>query len=512
MKYLLTCFSFLSVFNFLFAQNINTENINRFSDKLGLGFQVGATIAETDYSGFNLDYYGKTFAEYYFRTNTKSSFGLKFLLGGGYISGDDQLQNPRIIRTKLGFIGGEMIYLFSLENKFFPYVSAGVSYLWFNPLGENGIELPNNAAGVYSSNEINFTGELGLKYSLTENLTVNFSTGIQISPNDYLDDKALGTNNDYFFTVGAGLTYLFTSSSNTDSDNDGVNDDEDLCPDTPKGVTVDNFGCPLDSDKDGIPDYKDQCPDTPKDVEVDLKGCPLNSDGDDVPDYQDLCPDTPRGVEVDQFGCPYDHDTDGVPDYLDECPDTPLNTEVDDKGCPKDSDLDGVPNNLDLCPDTPAGEKVDKNGCVEKKKEVIKEPEIIKEKEMPEKTVSIPVKTERSEDIEELTLSSGEAFNSGSAKLLTPALDKLTALVKVMKKYPLSRWKIEGYTDNEGSYQLNKRLSLSRAKAVLNFFVKNGIPQVRFKVFGFGPDNPIADNSTEEGRAKNRRVRIIRIK
>jgi OOP family OmpA-OmpF porin len=59
----------------------------------------------------------------------------------------------------------------------------------------------------------------------------------------------------------------------------------------------------------------------------------LDSDGDGVPDNKDRCPDTPKGVKVDVFGCPLDADRDGVPDYLDQCPDTPLGATVDARGC-----------------------------------------------------------------------------------------------------------------------------------------------------------------------------------
>jgi OOP family OmpA-OmpF porin len=88
-----------------------------------------------------------------------------------------------------------------------------------------------------------------------------------------------------------------------DSDGDGVSDDRDQCPNTPKGVPVDSKGCPLDSDGDGVYDHMDQCPGTPKGVKVDSKGCPLDSDGDGVYDYQDECPETPKGAKVNARGC-----------------------------------------------------------------------------------------------------------------------------------------------------------------------------------------------------------------
>jgi OOP family OmpA-OmpF porin len=104
---------------------------------------------------------------------------------------------------------------------------------------------------------------------------------------------------------------------------------------------------PTDTDGDGVPDHRDKCPDTPKGVQVDENGCPLDSDGDGVPDYKDKCPDTPKGVKVDENGCEIkppevapmapvdaDSDGDGVPDSLDKCPGTPPGTKVDHTGCP----------------------------------------------------------------------------------------------------------------------------------------------------------------------------------
>jgi OOP family OmpA-OmpF porin len=58
-----------------------------------------------------------------------------------------------------------------------------------------------------------------------------------------------------------------------------------------------------DSDGDGVPDDLDKCPNTPKGVKVDADGCPLDTDGDGVPDYLDQCPDTPKGATVNSVGC-----------------------------------------------------------------------------------------------------------------------------------------------------------------------------------------------------------------
>lgn len=118
-----------------------------------------------------------------------------------------------------------------------------------------------------------------------------------------------------------------------DSDGDGVDDANDDCPGTPKGVEVDATGCPLDSDGDGVTDDKDRCPNTETGVAVDAEGCPLDSDGDGVIDSRDRCPGTPAGVVVDARGCPQDTDGDGVTDDRDRCPGTPRGAKVDAEGC-----------------------------------------------------------------------------------------------------------------------------------------------------------------------------------
>ena len=131
------------------------------------------------------------------------------------------------------------------------------------------------------------------------------------------------------------LGYLARPLSSKDTDCDGVSDDRDKCPGTPKGVKVDMEGCPLDTDGDGVPDYLDKCPGTPKDIEVDTRGCPLDMDKDGVPDYLDRCRETPKGVKVDNRGCTVtlDSDGNGVSDKNDKCPKTPKGAKVDKRGC-----------------------------------------------------------------------------------------------------------------------------------------------------------------------------------
>lgn len=470
-----------------YSQSLQKKVYHPFTGTLVFTMEGGATYGLTDYKDFSLDFLGRGMIEYFLPTYSKSSFGFRIYGGAGYLKGKDKTATPYEYRTDMKLAGGGVVYTLSLGEAVFPYVFAGATYTWFSPKGDDGKALPNSAANVYKRNELDYNAEFGMRILLTDNLTMNFSGGIQLSPNDYLDDKLYGTSKDAMLIGAMGFSFSFFGEQ--DSDEDGVVDSKDLCPNTPSRIKVDQFGCPIDSDKDGVPDYLDKCADTPEKVKVDKKGCPLDTDNDGISDYIDICPNTPKNVLVDEFGCPLDADNDGIPDYLDKCANTPIGVQVDKYGCPLDNDLDGVPDYIDKCPNTPKNEQVDELGCPIKKVEIIKE---------------VPV-------IKEVVLSAGASFGVGSAVLLPGAYTDLDKISQTMFEEKTSKWLVEGHTDNTGSAANNKKLSLKRANAVVSYFVSKGISKNRFTVRGMGPDYPIADNRTEEGRTKNRRVVILRV-
>jgi outer membrane protein OmpA-like peptidoglycan-associated protein len=280
-----------------------------------------------------------------------------------------------------------------------------------------------------------------------------------------------------------------------DADGDGVPDYLDKCPNTPHGAKVDATGCPLDSDHDGVPDGIDQCPDTPAGVTVDAKGCPLDSDGDGVPDYLDKCPNTPPGVTVDAKGCPLDADGDGVPDYLDKCPNTPPGTPVDATGCPmtRDSDGDGVPDNIDRCPNTPPHTPVDAFGC----------PLLFPEERVPAAPGAPPRRP--------TVVLKGVNFQTGSSALRPESYAVLDVVAQSLLDNTDIRIEIAGYTDNTGSAALNTRLSQARALAVRAYLARKGVGPSRMVARGYGPDSPLATNTTVAGRALNRRVELHKL-
>jgi len=99
-------------------------------------------------------------------------------------------------------------------------------------------------------------------------------------------------------------------------------------------------------------------------------------------------------------------------------------------------------------------------------------------------------------------------FDAGKATLQAASQEQLANVAAILKAYPLIRIRIGGYTDNTGDPAINLRLSEERADNVMDELVRLGIDPDRMSARGYGEQNPVADNATEEGRQKNRRISL----
>ncbi len=108
-----------------------------------------------------------------------------------------------------------------------------------------------------------------------------------------------------------------------------------------------------------------------------------------------------------------------------------------------------------------------------------------------------------------LSLTDKLLFEPGSAQL-TRAGEVVLSQVGLMLTFASPDVAVSGHTDNAPSVDIdNYALSVDRGLTVLDYFIRYGLDQKRFSVAGYGPDAPLADNSTAEGRARNRRVDIL---
>ena len=221
----------------------------------------------------------------------------------------------------------------------------------------------------------------------------------------------------------------------------------------------------FDSDGDGIIDKLDKCPAQPEDKDgfQDADGCPdPDNDGDGILDVNDKCPNEKEDMDgfQDADGCPDpDNDGDGILDINDKCPNEPetVNGYQDQDGCPDKK---------------PAV-------AVEQGKAIVLE---------------------------------GVNFDTGKATLKAESETPLNKVLSTLKDNPEIEVEIRGYTDNQGEPEMNRDLSQRRADTVKAWLVERGIAAGRVQTRGFGPDNPVADNGTPEGRAQNRRIEFFRLK
>lgn len=307
------------------------------------------------------------------------------------VSGTFKLNNGRILAEK---------------SRLAPFFEAGIGLAYFN----EGVMEKDNGSSI----------SIPLAAGLTYRFTDNFQLVAKVGENRNAKSKFKR------FSFG----FSFAINGRPDSDNDGLFDDEDACPE--EFGEKDNYGCPYpDTDGDGVLDMYDECPLT----YGTLLGCP-DSDGDGIRNSEDKCPDV-AGLK--NFSGCADTDGDGVQDSLDPCPDKAGT----DGGCPK---------------------------------------------------IELPIQV--------------VYFKFASASVEDLYHEKLAALAQIVKENPDIFLTISGFTDNVDSDYTNNRLSKARAESVKEFLLSAGIRKGNIITHGFGEQNPLADNGSVVGRARNRRVEI----
>jgi len=108
-----------------------------------------------------------------------------------------------------------------------------------------------------------------------------------------------------------------------------------------------------------------------------------------------------------------------------------------------------------------------------------------------------------------ITLSGSVLFATGKWELLPIAQQRLDEVAKALKDQGYQKIIVEGHTDSRGGRQMNMNLSRKRAESVRSYLISRGIEGAKTTSVGIGPDRPVADNKTAEGRANNRRVELV---
>ncbi|MEX1366073.1 MAG: OmpA family protein [Nannocystaceae bacterium] len=309
-------------------------------------------------------------------------------------------------------------------------------------VGVLGVSSDDTAMGNDAGLLVSYGG--GVKFHISRNIGLRFDVRSNLTAKEIADDPA--DSEEYLLGLVVRLgPKAKAKAAPSDRDGDGFVDTEDACADE-AGVAPD--GCPIgDADGDGFLDTEDACVD---EAGVAPDGCPIgDADGDGFLDDVDQCVDE-AGVEPD--GCPIrDTDGDGILDDTDECVDEPETTNGFEDG--------------DGCPDEVPEEVKKFTGAIE-----------------------------------------GIYFQTAKAEIRKTSERKLSEAAKVLAAYPEIRVEISGHTDDRGKRPLNMKLSADRAEAVKTWLTEHGIDAARITTRGAGPDEPVADNGTKDGRSKNRRI------
>ena len=211
----------------------------------------------------------------------------------------------------------------------------------------------------------------------------------------------------------------------------------------------------------------------------------VDTDGDGVTDAEDACPSvvgdpSPGAV---RRGCPPDRDRDGILDADDRCPDLPGVESHDPRknGCPPDTDGDGIPDDKDACPREkgPSSGDPKLHGC------------------------PTAVRVEGTQ----IVILQQVNFETARDEIKRDSFDLLGQVAAALADHPeIARVAVDGHTDDRGADKANKNLSERRALAVVRWLIERGVDARRLEARGFGARRPKADNKSEAGRARNRRV------
>ncbi len=479
---------------------INTTVFAQFHDysvKYGIQGHLLEPRTEFDTDSYVLSLLGRGFLRMEINSFLEAELGV----GIGELNGKDfQNDNWRtqIYPTDIRLIFSPLAFKFTST-----YLYAGFSLLRWNITNLPKSTSPNKTKKLGWDSAIPVGG--GIEILLSDEILLNITGGYTFAMTDNLNYYSKPKTDDGYFDLGLGLTFVF-GGGKKDEDGDGLSHsfekkigtnprNKDTDGDTLfDGDEINIFKTnPLskDSDNDKLSDF----------AEIHKYGSDPNSedtDGDDISDYDEV---------LKYYSNPTmrDSDKDGLSDgyEINIYSTNPVNDDTDSDNLKDKEELKKYktdPNN----PDTDGDGLTDGEEIHSYKTDpLVKDAPIKKETT---NNISLPIKTDKPIILE------GISFETDKAEIKTQSEEILNKTLLALKKDPTLKIEIRGYTDNVGNSSYNKKLSQQRADAVRIYLVKKGIDALRIKATGYGEKNPIASNNTIDGRNKNRRIEIIKIK
>jgi outer membrane protein OmpA-like peptidoglycan-associated protein len=415
----------------------------------------------------------------------------EFGLGAGRLTGKNVDYTTEIIPIDFRFL------LVPFPNEVFsPYLYAGIGGLHFELKDPS---LPYNADGKKDGWTGVVPGGLGLALALGSNSSLEVSGGYNYTFSKDLNATTVGKKDAYWNGM-IGLVFRGESGS-ADPDKDGLTNDQEKELGTAKNNP--------DTDGDGLTDGDEVMKYKTNPLKADTDGDGL-TDGQEVTVYHTdpLKADTDGdgltdGQEVNQYKTDplkADTDGDGLTDgqEVNQYKTDPLKADTDGDGLTDGQEVNQYKTNP-LKADTDGGSVNDGT-------EVSRGTNPLDPKD------DVPKKEEFKVEVGKSIALEGVTFATGSAKLTPESETTLEKAYNTLYQNPEVVVEIQGHTDNVGKRATNLKLSDARAGSVKAWLVAKGIVAERITTKGYGPDKPVAPNTTKEGKAKNRRIEFFRVK
>ncbi|MEO8168168.1 MAG: OmpA family protein, partial [bacterium] len=449
-------------------------------------------------------------------------YGISRAFSAGLLAGYEELKTKNTAPVPAGQLGYLKLHAMPASfvgwihlapgRSFNPYIYVGFGAMLYKRLTSNSVYIPDSKfiTTVHVPAGIGFDAFVGKKTS------ISFDVGYRVT--DSYTDNIQGKLNGYG-TAKAGLNFYLGRSDYDDDDNDGLNNGEEAA----LGTNPEN----PDTDGDGLKDGEEVNQYKTNPLKADTDGDGL-SDGDEVNRYRTdpTKGDTDGdglmdGEEVNQYKTdPLKTDTDGDGltdgDEVKKYKSDPTKVDTDGDGLSDydevmkyrtdpskvDTDGDGLSDSDEVRKYKTDPNKSDTDGGGMADGEEIKRGlnPLDPKDDVMQKTTTIVLERGKTTILRGVNFEFNKAtLTKDSEKILEQAYDALVAQpdIKVL---------IVGHTDAVGSDAYNKKLSLRRAQSVKNWMVKKGISARRMTVAGKGETEPMDDNSTEDGRANNRRI------
>jgi outer membrane protein OmpA-like peptidoglycan-associated protein len=506
MKKVLCCFLLLGfAIQYAQSQTPPPSTFNR-DGRWSIGVRGGGNMWFNDFNKRKVSGGGELYIRYAFtRKFSLGVIGAYEILQAGQdpvYPTDFNLSHP-YIETK--GISGDLVawYHFIAGSKFSPYLYIGVGGYSYKRKVENKTPFPADKSYTTLHIPLGF----GFDFMFSKNIGFNLDLGAR-AMDDVTDNWKGNVPNkteigifDWYATGKAGINFYLGSSDSDDNDGDGLTNGEE------KKLGTDPNKA--DTDGDGLSDGEEANVYKTDPKKADSDGDGLN-DGDEVKTYKtdpnkaDSDGDgLSDGQEVNQYKTdPLKADTDG--DGLNDGQEVNQNKTDPAKA---DTDNDGLSDGQEVNQYKTDPLKADTDGG-----SVYDGQEIANNTKPLDPTDDVPKKVAPKIELGKSMVLEGIVFKTGKAIIDPSSEETLKSALKTLNDNPEISVEVRGYTDNVGKAASNMRLSQKRAEAVRWWLIKKGVSSKRIYAKGYGQTNPIGDNATPEGKAKNRRIEFFRTK